>query len=219
VSAFLDALGALQADLDSDGRRWTFVAYDQLSDRIGPLADAEPREAGIVLVESEWKPRLRPYHKQKLLFLLASQRQFALEQARRGVAVRYRSTDQPYAAALEEEIRTLGPLPMMEPAERELRAHLASLVRGGGLRTLSHGGWLTTDEDFDESQDGPPWRMDAFYRTVRRRTGILMEEGRPAGGKFSFDAENREPWSGDPPAPAPPRFATDAITEEVAALV
>ncbi len=219
MSAFLDALRALQGDRDEGGRRWTFVAYDQLSDRIGPLAGAGPREAGIVLVESGWKPRLRPYHQQKLLYLLASQRHFALEQARRGVAVRYRFSERPYADVLEEESKEVGPLSMMEPAERELRVHLAPLVRSGTLRTRPHGGWLTTDEDFDESQDGPPWRMDAFYRAVRRRSGILMEEGRPAGGKFSFDAENREPWAGDPPAPEPPRFEVDPVTDEVAALV
>ena len=219
MSAFREALGALQSDREEGGRRWTFVAYDQLSDQIGLLADSEPRETGILLVESAWKGRLRPYHKQKLLLVLASQRHFALEQARRGVAVRYRFTERPYADTLVEEARDTGPFEMMEPAERELRAHLAPLVRDGRLRIRPHGGWLTTAEDFDGSQDGPPWRMDAFYRAVRRRTGILMEEGRPAGGKFSFDAENREPWSGSPPAPAPPRFASDPVTDEVAALV
>jgi deoxyribodipyrimidine photolyase-related protein len=62
--------------------------------------------------------------------------------------------------------------------------------------------------------------MDAFYRRVRRRTGLLMDEnGGPVGGKLSFDADNRKPWPGDPPAPAPPRFQADAITREVADLV
>lgn len=219
MSAFLEALRALQDGREEGGRRWSYVAYDQLSDRIGSLAEAEPGEAGIVLVESAWKAELRPYHKQKLLFVLASQRHFALEQARRGVAVRYRLTERPYADVLAGEAAELGPLASMEPAERELRAHLAPLVRDGRLRVRPHGGWLTTDEDFDGGQDGPPWRMDVFYRAVRRRTGLLMEDGRPAGGKYSFDAENREPWSGDPPAPSPPRFAADAITGEVAGLV
>ena len=65
----------------------------------------------------------------------------------------------------------------------------------------------------------PPWRMDAFYRHVRRATGLLMEDGKPVGGKFSFDAENRKPWNGEPPAPEPPRFAPDAVTREVVELV
>jgi deoxyribodipyrimidine photolyase-related protein len=61
--------------------------------------------------------------------------------------------------------------------------------------------------------------MDAFYRQVRRRTGVLMERGKPVGGKFSFDAENRQPWHGDPPAPVLPVFPNDPIKDEVVRLV
>ncbi len=38
-------------------------------------------------------------------------------------------------------------------------------------------------------------------------------------GKLSFDAANRQPWSGSPPAPTPPRFPPDEITREVEELV
>jgi deoxyribodipyrimidine photolyase-related protein len=84
---------------------------------------------------------------------------------------------------------------------------------------LPHEGWLTTSDDFRESQSGPPWRMDAFYRHVRRRLGILMEKGKPVGGRFSFDSENRQPWRGEPPAPTLPTYAVDEITQEVCELV
>jgi deoxyribodipyrimidine photolyase-related protein len=78
---------------------------------------------------------------------------------------------------------------------------------------------VTTTDDFVQSQKGPPWRMDAFYRHVRRRTGLLMEQGKPVGGQFSFDPENREPWHGTPPAPTPPRFVPDEVTREVGELI
>ena len=57
--------------------------------------------------------------------------------------------------------------------------------------------------------------MDAFYRSVRARTGILMKAGAPVGGKISFDTENRERWDGIPPAPEPPRFERTALRAEV----
>ena len=47
----------------------------------------------------------------------------------------------------------------------------------------------------------------------------LAAQGKPFGGKFSFDADNRQPWSGQPPAPRWPRFEPDAITCEVLDLV
>lgn len=204
----------------TEDRRWLYVPYDQLSHRIGPLAEVDPREAGIVLVESPWKAARRPYHRQKLALVLANQRQFALEQASRGVAVRYEVHDGPYSGALRSLTAELGTLEMMEPAERELRADLASLVADGRLRVRPHAGWLSTPEQFREAAGGePPWRMDAFYRRLRQATGLLMEDGRPIGGKYSFDAENRRRWPGEPPPPEPPRFRPDAITREVGELV
>ncbi len=201
-------------------RHWLFVPYDQLTDRIGPLSRREPEETGIVVVESPWKAGRRPYHRQKLALVLANLRHFALEQAGRGVAVRHVVAAGPYREALRPLARRLGPLTVMEPAERELRVDLAPLVAEGLLEVVSHEGWLTTRQQFEESQDGgPPWRMDAFYRRIRRDTGLLMEDGSPAGGAYSHDSENREPWSGEPPAPDSPRFEPDAVTREVADLV
>jgi deoxyribodipyrimidine photolyase-related protein len=61
--------------------------------------------------------------------------------------------------------------------------------------------------------------MDAFYRYVRRKRGILMEGAKPAGGKYSFDRENRLPWRGNPRPPVPPTFPVDPIKEEVGRLI
>ena len=205
---------------DDRRRRWLYVPYDQLSDRIGPLSSEEPGELGVVLVESPWKASRRPYHKQKLALVVGNQRRFALEQAERGVAIRYLVADGPYSSALAEVAGELGPLRVMRPAERELRVDLASLVEGGALEELPHEGWLTGRSTFDASRgrDGG-WRMDAFYRRVRRESGVLMDGDEPVGGRFSFDADNRRPWKGDPPAPTPPSFPSDPIKDEVLELV
>lgn len=217
MSAFLKELAARQTD--PSRRRWLFISYDQLSDAMGPLAREAPNTLGIVLVETAWKGNRRPYHRQKLALLLANQRQFALEQAGRGVAVRLAVGHGPYRQVLSPLVKELGPLRAMVPAERELRVDLQPLVERRQLELIPHEGWMTTAEDLAASQHGPPWRMDAFYRHVRRRTGVLMKDGKPMGGKFSFDAENRKAWKGQPPAPTPPTFRPDAVTTEVLELV
>jgi deoxyribodipyrimidine photolyase-related protein len=201
------------------GRRWLYVPYDQLTDRIGPLARGNPRDLGIVLVENSWKAGRRPYHKQKLALVLANQRHFALEQAARGVAVRYVHTHAPYSQVLSEVVSELGGLTAMRPAERELRADLEPLIADGRLELVAHEGWLTTTEQFQAARSTPPWRMDSFYRHVRRATDILMDGEVPRGGKFSFDTENRRAWSGDPPAPDLPTFPLDDVKSEVGDLV
>lgn len=204
----------------SGHRRWIFVAYDQLSDRIGPLARLEPNEAAIVVVEAPWKASLRPYHRRKLALVLANMRHFALEQARRGVHVRHVVSTGTYADALGEIAKEVGGLLAMEPAERELRVDLAQLVECGLIEYEAHGGWLTSAQEFEAACGvEAPFRMDAFYRHVRRSSGILMERGKPVGGRFSFDGLNRECWDGEPAAPNPPRFEPDAITREVGELV
>lgn len=207
---------------DPEGRRWVFVPYDQLSDQIGPLAHEDPEELGIVLVEAPAKARRRPYHRQKIALVLANLRHFALEQAARGVAVRHVvSPGSGYGEALEPLVDELGPLRCMEPAERELRMDLAPLVDAEQIEIVPHEGWLTEAALFSKAhKKGPPWRMDTFYRAARRELDVLMDEnGKPVGGKFSFDAENRRRWSGDPPAPQVPGFEPDAVTAEVLDLV
>jgi len=199
--------------------RWVLVAPDQLTLEVGPLA-ADPN-AGVLLVESdEWLAR-RPYHRQRLAWILLSMRAFALEAAAEGRCVRYESTREPIAAAVGRFARRNGPLLLMRPAERELRAELAPLVEAGRIELVPHAGWLTTEDDFRASlpRRGGSFRMDAFYRTVRKRTRILVEGGKPVGGAWSFDAENRLPWPGTPEAPEPPRCASDPLREELAAEI
>jgi deoxyribodipyrimidine photolyase-related protein len=217
-STFLTELRAknpLHKQRPAPSRRWLYVPYDQLTDEMGPLAREAPSELGIVLIEAPAKAGRRPYHKQKLALVLTNMRHFALEQAARGVAIRYQVTTDNYATELERLHKEVGPIRMMEAAEYELRAELQPL--SGSLQVLPHEGFLSTREDFSELKK--PWRMDAFYRIVRRRTQILMDGEKPTGGKFSFDAENRLPWRGTPKVVAGPKFVPDAITREVADLI
>jgi deoxyribodipyrimidine photolyase-related protein len=203
-----------------ENRRWLFVPYDQLTDKIGPLSREDPKGLGIVLVENPWKAARRPYHKQKLALILANLRHFALEQAQRGVAVKHLVAEGPYATALDSLVAKLGPLRVMVPAERELRLDLQRLVGQGSIEFIPHEGWLSTTNQFRQSDlKGPPWKMDTFYRFVRRATGILMDGEKPVGEKYSFDTENRLPWHGRPAAPNPQSFPRDAIKEEVAELI
>ena len=211
---FLQRLRAVNRD--GRGRQWAFIPYDQLHDNLGLLGSLPPHEVGIVLVETTWKPQQRRYHKQKLALLLASQRHFALEQAARGVAVRYVMGEEDYGTMLRSVAGELGPLDVMMPAERELRRVLEPLVAEGALRIREHEGWMTTESDFAAAMRGKrQWRMDTFYRHIRKQYGWLKSgDGKPLGGKWSHDADNRQPWRGDPPAPEPLRFDVDPVTAE-----
>jgi deoxyribodipyrimidine photolyase-related protein len=214
-------------------RRWIYLPYDRLTDRTGPLHETPPQEAGLILVESAAKGHRRPYHKKKIALLLANERHFALEQAARGVAILYvieQGTHGEGLLRIQDEF-DLPSITTMKPAERELRIDLETATQQGlHLQLVEDTTWLSTEADFDTAfklQPDPSGRyhlprafvMDRFYRYMRKQTGILMENGQPTGGSFSYDAENREPYKGQVPVPRRPSYPPDAITQEVLDLV
>lgn len=230
TSLFKKELAGLTKEIDYKSKRtWFYLPYDQVTSKIGPLSRLPASQAGVILIENSWKPSLRPYHKQKLALILANLRNFALELARQGIAVEHMAVSGPYSQALTEISKKYGQITMMEAAELELRQDLAGLQASGALQVVRHEGWLTELDDLKGVFKSGKFRMDAFYRHLRQKTGILMETSKskddksinhkPVGGKYSFDSENRQPWKGSPPAPNPPSFAPNAVSEEVGYLI
>lgn len=210
------------------------MPYDRLHDGVGPLAETDPSETIVVLMESRAKGTRRPYHKKKLVLVLSNMRHFALEQTQRGCRVVYGSSPESFAEglfALQQQWEW-AELLVNRPAERELRTELRDAKAAGlRIRAVRDTAWLTTTEDF-ESVFGRPeisaaaptselrkYLMDRFYRAMRTHTGLLMSKGKPAGGKWSYDAENRQPFRDQVPVPQRPSYPPDAITLEVMELI
>lgn len=221
MDAFGERLEQGQSELSREDRRWVYVSYDRLDAGLEPFDNVDPSKLGIVLIESRAKAMRRPYHRQKLGWVLGNQRRFALEQSERGVAVHYVRSRDGYSEALSGALDTLAGLgcerlDMVEPSEREMRAELDALVDAGKLCVREDESWLTTPDDFSAALDDEGRaRMDRFYRAVRQRTGILMDGDSPEGGKYSFDSENRKSWKGEPAAPELPTFETGDIEAEL----
>lgn len=218
---FLDSMGQRQATLAHAAERpWIFVSYDRLNDRIGPLA-TQP-DAGIILVESYAKGRTRPYHRKKVVLVLSNQRHFAMEQIAKGREVLYLSGPESFGEQLHAAQKrfALGPIQTTRAAERELRKDLEA-AQAAGLRLELHQdtAWMSTSDDwntvFGKAAKGRQYLMERFYRHMRQRTGILMEDGRFAGGRLSYDDQNRERYRGQIPVPVRPVFEIDSITQEV----
>ena len=76
------------------------LPYDQLNLDLLPSHDS----IGIILIESEKQAKRRPYHKQKLCYILSNMRHFAIETVRKGIPVVYVSTTEQY----DEPLRALA---------------------------------------------------------------------------------------------------------------
>jgi deoxyribodipyrimidine photolyase-like uncharacterized protein len=82
--------------------------------------------------------------------------------------------------------------------------------------------FFTTVRDFAAHVSGrKSLRLEFFYRELRQRHDILMDDDKPAGGQWNFDADNREAFGPQGPGPIPARatFKPDVITQEVITLV
>ena len=213
-------------DKEISSRRWIYVPYDRYTDQTGPLTEQRPEKTGIVIVESIARGLRRPYHKKKLVVLISNMRHFALEQAAKGVKVLYHLSPDNHGQALLhlQQAHNLPILTVMSPAERELRLELAQAQQDGlKLEIVDDTTWTSTTEDFTDTfgpyKHGKSYVMDRFYRRMRQKTNVLMQNAKPIGGQYSYDADNRKPYKGQVPIPVPPTFPPDAITLEVIAFV
>jgi deoxyribodipyrimidine photolyase-related protein len=217
-SAFLRSIRQFAPDPDRPPSRWVLVLYDQLRPA-HPLVTGPPADVGVIYIETSAKPARRPYHAQKLVLLLSAMRHDAEARGRAGHAVRYHVSDAWYDEALREirERHGIDRVEVLAPAEAEVRGPLAALPW-----VIQHPNSLfLTDTAFYRRvfPRAGGRRMETFYRAARTATGLLMDGASPAGGSWNYDAENRQTWKGTPPAPPLPRWAPDAITHEVMALV
>ena len=216
MSVFMDMLGNDAPSVES----WHLVLFDQLHEQLLPK-DINPEKTGLLFIETTWKTRQLPYHKQKLALLLSNQRHYALEMKKRGFEIRYEFSIDSYADVLRNLSVKLGPITVTEPAEYVIRISFTALEDDGVIQSLPHTGWMTSTSDFiDAVGDKPPWRMDKFYRYIRKKKKILVDENlKPVGGDWSYDSQNRLPWDGAVELPALPSFEPNAVTQEVVQMI
>ncbi|MGD2113351.1 MAG: cryptochrome/photolyase family protein, partial [Gammaproteobacteria bacterium] len=169
-------------------------------------------------------------HKARIVLFLSAMRHFRDRLEARGVTVRYlaleRHSHRTLAAALAAVLREVRPqvVGMLPAGEVRVQAAIEATAERAGvpLEIAEDPHFLVNGKTFSDwlARRRQP-RLEHFYRVVRRRTGILMREGRPLGGKWNYDAANRASFSreGPPPLPPPPGFAPDRITREVIRLV
>ncbi len=136
------------------------------------------------------------------------------------------SSAETFTDALAEVVGRLKPRQwiIVEPGEwrvkEEIRA--AAVTAGIPLDMREDRHFLCSNAEFAAHTEGrKQLRMEYFYREMRQRHAVLMEKGKPVGGAWNFDSENRKTFGKEgPPLHLPPRrFEPDAITQEVIAMV
>ncbi len=205
------------------------VLGDQLTPDIAALDGIDPAGDVVLMVEAMEECGHVPHHQQKIVLFLSAMRHFAYELRGRGITVDYVRLDDPantgsFTGEVERAIARHGArhIVLTEPGEWRVQAMAESWAARFGLPVE-----IRADTRFFASKPRfaawtrgrKGWRMEYFYREMRREHGVLMKGEAPAGGEWNYDAENRKRLPAGHPLPARRRFPPDAVTREVMALV
>lgn len=212
-------------------RNLVLVLGDQLDPRSSAFDGFDAAEDAVWMAEAAAEAGYVPSHKARIVLFLSAMRHFRAVLEKQGLVVHYRALEDPenrgtLALELEAACRGVRPrkLVIVEPGEWRVREDIRKAARAAGVDLEIRGDrhFLVSREDFDRFARGKKQlRMEPFYRGMRCRTGLLMAGGKPEGGRWNYDADNRGafPKAGPGKIPAPLSFSPDAITREVIDLV
>ena len=211
-------------------RRLHLVLGDQLSHSLSSLRDVDPERSLILMAEVMSEATYVRHHKKKIAFLFSAMRHFAGELRQRGCKVRYVSLDDRENSQnlLGEVKRTLSQgeydeVVVTEPGEWRLTSEMRDWTRALNVpvEIREDDRFLCSIDEFRAWRNGrKQLRMEYFYRDMRKRHQVLMEEdGEPTGGQWNFDADNRKPPVPGLKGPGRISHRKDAVTREVLALV
>jgi deoxyribodipyrimidine photolyase-related protein len=205
--------------------RLVLILGDQLSEGIAALREADKARDTVVMAEVMAEAGYVPHHPKKIAFLFAAMRKFAARLEAAGWRVLYTRLDDPENAGsipgeLLRRAQQTGAAEVLatEPGEFRLIAALEECPLP--VHQFPDDRFLCSHADFDAWAEGrKELRMEWFYREMRRKTGLLMEGDKPAGGKWNYDHDNRKPAPEEIAFGGPMQFPPDDTVEAVLALV
>lgn len=219
-------------------RTLALVLGDQL-DRKSALFDELDKEQDVIWMAEVAEESTHVWtHMARIAVFLSAMRHFRDEVAAKGWRVDYRELpaksdgrtrvggEETLAAALDDAIRRLSPqrLAVVLPGEWRVLEDLKRVAeeRDLDLQVVDDTHFYTLPDDFAEHAKGRKQvRLEYFYRELRKRFDVLMEDGDPAGGSWNFDKENRGAFGKQGPGDlrSPRSSNPDETTQAVIDLV
>lgn len=206
------------------------ILGDQLDRQSAVLAACDKTLDRILMMEVRNESQRVQSGKVRTTLFLSAMRHHAAWLEQQGFALDYLAIDHPQAdsfrCGLIAAIQRNRPhrVVMVEAGEYGTQQEIAVACADTGAPLELH-----ADSHFLCSRlEFARWReprktlvMEHFYRHMRKRLDILMQDGRPTGGKWNFDQKNRKSFGREGPGmvPAPPRFEPDELTLRVMTAV
>jgi deoxyribodipyrimidine photolyase-related protein len=200
-------------------RRLLVVLGNQLFP-VDHLRDCE--DAVVFMAEDPGLCTYVKHHQQKIVLFLAAMRSYADVLRAADFDVRYFELDAESSASYEQKlarvVSELGCTELLhfEVEDKPMETRLIDFCEQRSIERIEMRSpmFLATRDDFRRfADDRSRMLMGDYYKRQRQRTGILVDEdGRPEGGKWSFDEANRKKL---PKSMEPPEIAAAARTRHV----
>ncbi len=209
--------------------RLCLILGDQLNPAISSLEDLDPKKDVVLMCEVRSEATYVKHHKKKIAFIFSAMRHFAIALSHNGFDVRYVKYDDPEntGSFVGELARIAAQSDIAEvvvtaPGEYRLKMEMTGWSAQLNLPVTikDDDRFLCTTNEFKAWAEGrKQLRMEYFYRYMRRKYSVLMDQDTPIGGKWNFDADNRKPPKAGLTIPSTYEGEEDEITKEVLSLV
>ena len=156
--------------------------------------------SNIIMIEADNLFKKHNYHKHKLILIMASMRNYKkyLKNEKRNLIYVELKRGSNFNSELESIIksRRFNKLVWMSSSDKGPNAGLTKTANKLKLdyEIIANEQFLTPQKDLEnwfEEKNNPI--MDSFYKWQRKRMNVLMKDGQPVGGKWSYDDLNRKP--------------------------
>lgn len=155
------------------------------------------------------------YHVQKLILHRASMKAFAKAHSNANIVyIDHQNFDwQDITAQLDKD--DVKQLQYYDLVDHELEAQMQKHFNKIELVEHRSPGFILGKEEVEKyAPKQGDWLMARYYKQVRTDKNILMDNGQPKGGKWSFDASNRKPLPKDIAVPSLPKLSENKFVRE-----
>lgn len=177
--------------------------------KVSPLFETN---APVYLVEEYLFFKQYPFHKQKIAFHRATMKRYeAYLQENKNIEVIYIEATQAISdiRLLIPELKRQGieQVNYIDPTDNWLQKRLDKGFRESGIKATPYNSPLFLNSKKDLAtffrSDKKKYHQTTFYTEQRKKQHILMDsEGKPIGGKWTFDTENRKKYPAKKTPPA-----------------
>ncbi len=159
------------------------------------------KDSTIFMCESFDLCTFQKHHKLKLILFLSSMRSYADELKKNKFKVNYIDSKKDFKISYEKKLENFikknkfEELISFEIEDKFFEKKISTLCKKNKIKLtfIQSPMFLNSRDEFKNylSKTKKPF-MANFYKIVRAKTDILMENNKPKGGKWSFDEDNRK---------------------------